>query len=103
MPGTGEQLPVCTDKLCHLFGDSPGTLDELLLGVGITGAALKGTCLGDQSSTAMAQLLHPVLDVGPYLKRQIEFTRGSWGISAVVGGVTKDAGKNMGLVLWHFR
>lgn len=59
--------PVRRDEHSHLFGDSPGTLYELFLGVGVTGAALKGTCLGDQSRTAMPQLLYPVLDVGTYL------------------------------------
>lgn len=67
--GQGGRIrePAHRDEHSHLFGDSPGTLYELLLGVGITGAALKGTCLGDQSRTAMPQLLYPVLDVGTYL------------------------------------
>lgn len=66
--GLGEaSAPVRRDKHSHLLRYSPGTLKELLLGVGIAGAALQGTCFGDQSSTAMAQLLYPVLDVGTYL------------------------------------
>lgn len=51
----------------HLLRHSPGAFYEFFLGVGITGTALQGTCLGDQSSTAMAQLLYSVLDVGAYL------------------------------------
>ena len=43
------------------------TLYELLLGVDITGATLQGTCLGDQSRAAMAQLLYSVFDVSAYL------------------------------------
>lgn len=61
------QAPVRGDEQGHLLGDSPGTLYELLLGVGVTGAALQGACLGDQSSTSVPQLLYPVLDVGTYL------------------------------------
>ena len=54
-------------KHSHLFGDSPGALYELLLGVGVTGATLQGTGLGDQSRAAVPQLLYPMLDVGTYL------------------------------------
>ena len=65
--GWGAQPPGRGDGLSHLLRDSPGTLYELLLGVGITGAALQGACLGDQSCAAVPQLLNPVLDVGAYL------------------------------------
>lgn len=63
----GTRAPVHSDKLSHLLRDSPGTLYELLLSVGVAGAALQGACLGNQSGTAMPQLLHTVLDVGTYL------------------------------------
>lgn len=63
----GGSPTICRDEHCHLLRNSPGTFYELLLGVGITGAALQGACLGDQSGTAMAQLLYPVFDMGTYL------------------------------------
>lgn len=69
LQGWGGPVPQSAgiNKHSHLLRYSPGTLEELLLGVGIAGAALQSTCFGDQSSTAMAQLLYPVLDVGAYL------------------------------------
>lgn len=70
------------DEHSYLLRDSPGTLYELLLGIGVAGAALQGACLGDQSSTAMPQLLHPVLDVGTYLGGD---GRGRWALRKVLG------------------
>lgn len=52
----------------HLLGDLARALDQLLLGVGIAGAALQGSSLGHQGSTAVTQLLHPALDVGADLQ-----------------------------------
>lgn len=67
LQGWGASPLVHREEHSHLLGDSPGTLYELLLGVGVTGAALQGACFGDQSRTAVPQLLYPVLDVGTYL------------------------------------
>lgn len=67
LQGWGAWPSVRGDELGHLLRDSPGALYELLLGVGVTGAALQGACLGGQSSTAVSQFLNPVLDVGTYL------------------------------------
>ena len=53
----------------YLLRNLACTLYQLLLGVGIAGAALQGSSLGDQGSAAMTQLLHPALDVGADLER----------------------------------
>lgn len=55
----------------YLLRNLACTLYQLLLGVGIAGAALQGSSLGDQGSTAMTQLLHPALDVGADLQRNV--------------------------------
>lgn len=75
----GERSPVSEERViplqeegCHLLGDSPSTLYELLLRVGIAGAALQCACLGDQSGTAVAQFLNSVLDVGTNLQMDVE-------------------------------
>lgn len=65
--------PCCQTSplITYLLRNFAGTLYQLLLGVGITGAALQGSSLGDQGSTAMTQLLHPALDVGADLQRNV--------------------------------
>lgn len=62
------QTPLLTT---YLLRNLACTLYQLLLGVGIAGAALQGSSLGDQGSTAMTQLLHPALDVGANLQRNV--------------------------------
>lgn len=66
-PGCEASPTAHREENSHLLRDSPGTLYELLLGIGVTGATLQGACLGHQGSTSMAQLLYSVLDVGTYL------------------------------------
>lgn len=65
--------PCCQTPLSttYLLRNLACTLYQLLLGVGIAGAALQGSSLGDQGSTAMTQLLHPALDVGANLQRNV--------------------------------
>lgn len=65
--------PCCQTFLLttYLLRNLACTLYQLLLGVGIAGAALQGSSLGDQGSTAMTQLLHPALDVGADLQRNV--------------------------------
>lgn len=66
-PWQVQQGPICPAR--HLLRDFAGALDQLLLGVGIAGAALQGSSLGHQCGASMAQLLHPVLDVEADLGR----------------------------------
>lgn len=80
--GLGSQCPVHGGECRHLLRDSPGTLYELLLGVGVAGAALQGACLGDQGGTAVPQLLHAVLDVGTYLRAD---GKGRWPLQKALG------------------
>lgn len=54
----------------NLLGDFASAVDELLLGVGVVGTALKRSCFTDQTSTAVTQLGHLLFDVRTDLKNK---------------------------------
>lgn len=56
--------------ISYLLRDCAGTFDELPLGEAVSGAELQGSSLLDQVDAAMAQLLHPCLDLETNLKAQ---------------------------------
>lgn len=56
--------------MAYLLSDCAGTLDELPFGEAVSGAELQGSSLLDQVDAAMAQLLHPRLNLEADLKAQ---------------------------------
>lgn len=57
-------------RVAYLLCDCAGTLNELPLGEAVGGADLQGSSLLHQVDAAMAQLLHPCLDLKAHLKSQ---------------------------------
>lgn len=85
----------------HLLRNLAGAFNQLLLGVGIAGAALEGSSVGHKSGTAMAQLLHSVLNVGANLDGSMEFKKAPHWLPVLPWDPSMGGRRGRGMRLFH--